>query len=256
MTAWTSPKTWGTATVTVADMNTYNRDNTLYLYENLVDNEGWIAADEAWTYLSATSLTISGDYTARYTRGTKITCYQSGRMKYFYVLYSTGLADVTTVYLAGAEEDGLIDAAIESRKYSREATPYQFPNTFDYTPSITGLSTATQKSCKWSLHGNECSVYVYIEGTSNAGSLLFSVPISSGTSPTLGTVSTYDMFNQYNPALVKNNGTVSVGIMNSLTTNRGSIQVRLGDTAVSFATAGAKGVYGQLTYLIDDNWIG
>jgi hypothetical protein len=237
MTAWTTPKNWGTATVTVADLNTQLRDNMSNIRENLITNEGWIDADETWTYASGTSFTIAGDYTTRYTQGVKLSV-NNDSLKYFYVISSSGLADVTTVNITGGTAYVLADTSMLSTVYSRDACPYGFPNTFSYQPTGAGLSGTSSITGKFSLHGNECRLYVALAGTSNNGTFAFANPINSGT-----------VFNQYNAGLIQDGGTFQLGIINSLTTDPGIIQVRKSDLS-SFAGTGVKAVYAQLTYII------
>lgn len=73
MPAWTNPKTWTAALVTVAEMNTHLRDNTLYLYQarvaGVVNIGGTVAAGTLFSSVKDStgqySVTFSSAFPAR-----------------------------------------------------------------------------------------------------------------------------------------------------------------------------------------------
>src|SRR5574337_227963 len=85
--------------------------------------EGWWSAAQTWTYASATTFTVSGDVTAKYTIGTKLRLKQGGAYKYFYVIGATYSAPNTTVTVTGGSDYSLANAAITDGYLSYAETP-------------------------------------------------------------------------------------------------------------------------------------
>ena len=98
---------------------------------------GWTAAPETWTYASAATFTITGDYSAIYTVGTRIKL-TNVTVKYFVVVSSVFAAGDTTVTVTGGSDYALASAAITSTYYSYYPCPPGYPDWFLYTP--TGVS--------------------------------------------------------------------------------------------------------------------
>lgn len=109
---------------------------------NQFSNDGWISANETWTYLSGTMFTISGvDLTEIYVAGLKLRCYQSGD-KYFYVRSSSFSGGNTTIAIQGGNDYSLTNAAINNPAYSRLEQPQGFPEYFTWTPNFIGSTSA------------------------------------------------------------------------------------------------------------------
>lgn len=89
--------------------------------------DGWIAANETWTYASATTFTISGDKTGKYQKGDKIKLTQTS-VKYFYVVGVSYSSPNTTVTVNGMNLYTLADATITSPFYSKMETPTGYPD--------------------------------------------------------------------------------------------------------------------------------
>jgi len=125
------------------------------------ENTGWIADTAAWTYASATTLTITGDVTARFPVGTKIKLTQT-TVKYFYVVSATYSAPNTTITLTGGSDYSLANAAITIPYYSYQATPQGFPDLFNWTPAVdqNGARTITVVYAKFRIANKAAQVWM------------------------------------------------------------------------------------------------
>jgi len=134
---------------------------------------GWSFAGETWTYVSATTFTVSGDQTAKYTKGTKLKLTQT-TAKYFYVVASVYVLN-TTVSVTGGSDYTLANAAITSPFFSYADVAQGFPDWFAYTPTGIAASNVTL-SGRFCVHGKHCFVDF---------KALFSGAITFTTQPTL-----------------------------------------------------------------------
>lgn len=118
---------------------------------------GWVEADETWTYASATTFTISGDKTGKYQKGDKIKLTQTS-VKYFYVINVTYSSPNTTVTVTGGSDYSLANATITSPYFSKIENPQGFPiNGFSYTPTIlTTANAGTFSNVRFRLVGDMC----------------------------------------------------------------------------------------------------
>jgi len=99
---------------------------------------GWVEADETWTYASATTFTISGDKRGKYQKGDKIKLTQTTD-KYFRITNISYSSPNTTVTVDGLGIYTLANATITSPYFSKVETPQGFPQRevtlFSGTPS-------------------------------------------------------------------------------------------------------------------------
>ena len=100
---------------------------------------GWIAAGETWTYASATTFTISGDKTTKYSAGMLVKLTQT-TVKYFFITAVSYSAPNTTVTVNGAGTYTLANAAITLPFFS---LGYQ-PQGFALGSRLSGILTATR----------------------------------------------------------------------------------------------------------------
>lgn len=142
---------------------------------SLVGSDGWLPSGETWTYASATTFTVSGDKTGKYSPGDKIKLTQTS-VKYFYVMSVSYSAPNTTVTIYAGTTYTLANAAITSPYYSKQLTPNGFPSKFQFTPTITGFSSTLDNNCFFTLHGKSLTVNYEINGTSNATSFFITLP--------------------------------------------------------------------------------
>lgn len=134
---------------------------------NQIDTDiinGWISANEAWTYASADAptfvITVPSGAASKYNVGDKIKLTQT-TVKYFII---TAITDTTlTVY--GGTDYTLANAAISANYYSHAKSPVGFPMTKEkWSVSLTDTSQRSQGSV--------------VSGTwYNAGSLTLTIPI-------------------------------------------------------------------------------
>lgn len=140
--------------------------------------DGWIAVSDAWSYASATTITVPSDATTKYSVGDKIKLVQSASTKYFYI---TSVAS-TVLTVNGGTDYTVANSAISGIYYSKAATPLNFPQWFAYTPTLSGptLGTGTL-TASFELKGKTChgNIKFVLGGTSavGAGSNTFSLPI-------------------------------------------------------------------------------
>ena len=125
-------------TTKVVDLTTAqtltNKTLTSPVFQGNVD--GWISANETWTYASASTITVPSGAASKYAIGDKIKFTQHGAVKYFYII--TVADTVLTVRGNGAvvvEDTGTY--AITLNYYSHQESPIGFPTYFIYTPTQT-----------------------------------------------------------------------------------------------------------------------
>ena len=96
----------------------------------LVGNwDGWIGANETWTYASASTFTVSGDVTARLSKGTRLRFTQT-TVKYAVVVLSAHSGGTTTVTILTNTDYTLANAAITVNSYSYMVNPQGYPDYF------------------------------------------------------------------------------------------------------------------------------
>ena len=152
--------------------------------------DGWIPAEETWTYASATTFTISGDKTSKYQKGDKIKLTQNSTAKYFYIIGVSYSSPNTTITVTGGIDYTLANAAITSPYFSKIENPQGFPQYFNWTPTVGGQASMTYTSvtlngARFSLKGKTCfwnfSTNGTIGGTANSY-MTHTVPISGSSS--------------------------------------------------------------------------
>lgn len=99
---------------------------------------GWTPAGETWTYASATTFTVSGDQTDKYTKGAKLKLTNS-TTKYFYVVSSSYSSPNTTVTVTG--ESDLASGSITSPYYSYADVPQGFKRGEDWYKALVSLNS-------------------------------------------------------------------------------------------------------------------
>lgn len=90
--------------------------------DDLTPADGWLPANETWTYVSASTFTVPGDQTARYTAGVKLKYVQSASTKYSEVASSSYSAPNTTVTILSSYST-LANSAISDNFISRVGNP-------------------------------------------------------------------------------------------------------------------------------------
>lgn len=153
---------------------------------DLFASDGWLSSNATWTYVSASSLTISGDVTAFIKKGTKLKFTQT-TVKYFVVLTSTYVAPNTTITVAINTSYTIANAAISAKYSSNFDNPAGFPQRFNFTPTWGGLTAGngTYSSAVYTLTRERCFGFVeFVLGTTssvtatNPNPVTINVPVS------------------------------------------------------------------------------
>jgi len=85
--------------------------------------DGWIPAQESWTYLSANSITVPSGAASKYSAGMRIKLTQT-TVKFFVILAVTD----TTFTVYGVAGDTVANAAISLNYYSVAKIPLDYPD--------------------------------------------------------------------------------------------------------------------------------
>ena len=139
--------------------------------------DGWMTANETWTYASATTITVPAGAASKYAVGDKIKFTQT-TVKYFYI---TAVADTLLTVTAG-NVSTVANAAITNNYYSRADNPIGFPQWFSWTPAYTGFSVdPVMDMLKFCVVGKTCIVRcdnTTTNGTSNAATFTMTLPVA------------------------------------------------------------------------------
>lgn len=114
--------------------------------------DGWIDADETWTYASASTITVPSGAASRYSKGDRIKWTQT-TVKYGVIV---SVAD-TVLTIAVNTDYTVANAAITNNYYSHQASPVGYPGWFNWTPNGTGY---TAGNSKFSINHGVCAVIV------------------------------------------------------------------------------------------------
>lgn len=120
---------------------------------------GWINPDETWTYVSASTFTVPGDQTAKYTKGTRLKWTQT-TVKYG-VVVSSAYTSLTTVTIAVNTDYTIANDAITNNYYSYMASPQGYPMFFT-TSATEKISVTGNKMTK--IGTNSISVSISTPG--------------------------------------------------------------------------------------------
>lgn len=154
--------------------------------------DGWITPDETWTYASASTFTVAGDQTAKYTAGTRLKFTQT-TVKYAVVI-SSAYTSSTLVTIAVNTDYTIANAAITDNYYSYAANPQGYPNSFAYTTTVTCPSgtapTYTTNTGRFSIVGNRVSGSTVLSNSSGGTAGASANPIIVTTPTTVANSST------------------------------------------------------------------
>lgn len=160
------------------DMNTVRAEVVALETELLLG--GWISEALTWAYASASTFTIAGDHTARFTKGVRLKWTQ-GTVKYGVVLSSAYGAPNTTVTIAVNVDYVITNAVISLAYTSNVAEPRGWPGWFAYTAALVGFSANPTFASRYRINGNTCSLAhrETASGTSNATGFTVSLPVAA-----------------------------------------------------------------------------
>lgn len=189
--------------------------------------DGWLNANETWTYATATTITVPTNATTKYQKGDKIKLTQT-TVKYFYIV----AVAATTLTITGGSDYTLADAAISANYYSKAENPQGFPTWFNYTPTTytwegttAPSGTPTYRARRFWVKGNVCHVEIYEAGYT-AGTAITGVditcPITPSSTGSEGTTA-YAMIPPDN----------SMSVSNSVYTDGNTLRIRCASTAAT-----------------------
>lgn len=186
-------------------------------YSNFLNTmDGWVEPDETWTYASATTFTVSGDLTARYSVGDKIRLTQT-TAKYFYVAGVSFGSGVTTLTVNGGAAYSLANAAITSPSYSKMKTPNGFPFPNFVSNVIASVGNG---------HGSTATmIRRFTTGTTTGTDITYADSATNGATFTINTSGTYGI--AYSD--ISTTGTVTIGI----SVNAASLTTTIGNTTIA-----------------------
>lgn len=211
--------------------------------------DGWSPANDVWTYVSTVSFTISGvDRTKVYNPGTKIKFINNGSTKYG-IVKSSSFSTNTTVNLVDNTDYSINNSTITEPFYSYVNNPQGHPGFLNLdTSNVTGFSGMTGWIFKMEVIGKSVHMSTLLQGTSNASTFTFPVPISADPS----------YFNVV-PIIVEDNSNLlsAPGVIGFPSGSDGST-IHVGKTLNSFAgnafggftSSGGKGARGEYIYPI------
>lgn len=145
--------------------------------------DGWLAITDTLTYASATTFTVSGDQTVKYSKGTRIKLTQTS-VKYFVVTNSSHSSGTTTVTITGGTDYTLANAAITAPFYSYQVNPQGYPGWFAYTTTYGGGWSAdpATTTARFGINGKTCTVVINSTGpgtgTGTPASKTWTLPIA------------------------------------------------------------------------------
>lgn len=191
--------------------------------------DGWMDANESWTFANSTNITVPSDATTKYAVGDKIKLTQSATVKYFYIVAVTA----TNLTVTAGTDYTVANSAITANFYSHESSPLNFPQWFNFTGTLTGMTASvTDTTMKFSLNGRLATISpgasTFLNGTSNAITMtLTGLPVAAGS--TTGGI----------PVRIRDNGTDGVGIA-SFTATVANISFGKDIGGASFTNSGTK----------------
>jgi len=231
-----------------ADVQFEYRSSKMYLLNpSLATSQGWDFLATEGTYVSATSLTIAGDFTAVLQKGQPFKC-TNLTTKYGYILSSSFGAGVTTITLVANGDFNIVNTTITDVRISNSPQPYGFPVWFSYTPTVTGFSVNPTSIYRFKIANGTATVVGIVAafGTSGGGSAtLYQV-----TSPVVAkTVSGAQWFGAM-PYFQNSGATVAVMGLIFTVSASSTIQLFTNTSGAAWGATLAKGANFQLDYEI------
>lgn len=140
--------------------------------------DGWLDCLDVMTYASAQTVTVVGDKTAKYRKGTKIRLKQGGSYKYYTVIDSVYSSPNTTITFLKNTDYTIANAAITDNDYSYQVCPQGHPDWFNIDGPTTwgGLDDGaggdpTIDICRGRVDGNTFKLFMHISSAYQVGTL-------------------------------------------------------------------------------------
>ena len=176
-----------TLKATGAEINTGTENGKIVTPKAIADSkladyirgDGWISANETWTYASASTITVPAGAAAKYAKGDKIRFKQGAGYKYFYVI---SIADTVLTVTGGTDYTVATPTAITDNYYSHQENPIGFPELFNYVPSWTNLTIGSATVVfKFNIKSNVLKFNMsvtFAADTTISGNVSFSIPVN------------------------------------------------------------------------------
>ena len=218
------------------------------LREYLLGDISWTPAGVTWTYASASTFTISGDYTSVYTPGTYLKFTQT-TTKYATVVSSSYSAPNTTVTILVNTDYTIANATITSPYYSYAEKPPGHPLIYNFSPNMTNVTVGNGTLVsKYALEGKWASGHinlVYGSTTSISGAVSFATPVAAGTYG--GAYSSVGNVSMIDTGVVLNMGAAVLKIATQV------IEVRVVNAASTYAAWNAISATVPFTWAVTTN---
>ena len=147
----------------------------------LTNYDGWNPAEEAWTYASASTITVPSGAASKYAVGDRIKWTQTT------VKYGVIVTVADTLLTIAVNTDYVVtNAAISANFFSHQMNPVGYPHWFTWTPTWTASGSLTYTSvtsnvAKFCINGRLCNFHLKASGTlggSASTSLLYTLPVA------------------------------------------------------------------------------
>ena len=216
-----------------------NKTLTSPLFQGSVD--GWISANETWSYASASTITVPAGAASLYQKGDRIKWTQT-TVKYGVIV---AVAD-TLLTIAVNNDYTVANAVITLNYYSHQLNPIGYPTWFGYDPTYVGFSSAPTADQKYKIDGDCITIRCNQTGTSNSATFTFTSPVTPSTIG--GAAETFIV-------AIQNSGAwqTQVGVIGIIHTNN-VIRVGINPSTISgnvyagFTASGNKGVTGTIIF--------
>ena len=151
-----------------------NKTLTSPSFQGSVD--GWISANETWTYASATTITVPTDATTKYSIGDKIRFQNNDSGTYLYAYIVTVAATLLTVV-----GDTVPNAVLTDNYYSKSISPLNFPSQFAWTSTVGGaFSSVTLNEKNFMINGRWVFFQLCVTGTAAAAAqVTYTLPVTA-----------------------------------------------------------------------------
>jgi len=84
------------------------------------------------------------------------------------------------VNITGGSDYTLANSAISANYHSYAVSPQGYPGTFNYAPTLAGVTSPTVTEAKFAINGKTVTIWFDVQGTSNSTSFSMNAPVTAG----------------------------------------------------------------------------
>ena len=145
---------------------------------NSPNDDGWISANETWTYASATTINVPAGALLRFGKGDKLKMTQDDIIKYFYII---NVSDTLLTIYSGNDYT-LVNSVISNIFYSHISNPIGFPDLFTFTPNLSNITKGSggtligRLRIKGKIVELQCN-FIFGTGSSVGSGIIFTYPL-------------------------------------------------------------------------------